>query len=417
MRHLGNVVAAAVLGMALLLGSGNSAQAEEPVVPDPTPTPTQPATTESPDPVATTKPVTKRPTAQAVNRRRITIGINAKANGVFVRGEKFWVRGRVYSAANRPVGHKKLTLYAYVGARIKKLAVVRTKANGTYAYAVRPTYTTGFKALIGTLKSPKVKAVRTTAPRTLAQRASELGFALGAPAAGAVTRGTYTYRRYTHGMLVQTGTRTWLVRGDFRSEYLKVGGTPGRLGVPSVDEMCGLKEGACIQRFAGGAIYRNARAKDRVTHAFGARNYANLAATALSQVGYREPSPRKSKYSKWMKRTGPADAWCGYFASWVSAASGHGTAVVKAKSYASMVRAERKRGRTTKQPAIGRLAYTGYFRKGVASHVGIVVKYDATHVWTVEGNVSSGGGMKHPRGVHVVKRTRSWVVFYANPRF
>ncbi len=52
-----------------------------------------------------------------------------------------------------------------------------------------------------------------------------------------------------------------------------------------------------------------------------------------------------------------------------------------------------------------------------ATHIGIVYKYDRRYSWSIEGNVSAGGRSANPRGVHLVKRKRSSVVFYANPRF
>lgn len=360
---------------------------------------------------------TARTVVTVVSGRRVTLGINAGGNASFASGEQFWLRGQVRSTSNRPLARQKVTLYSYGGSHRSVLAQLTSDLNGRISYAIRPSATTQFRATSGSLVSPKIKATRTTKARTLAQRAVELGSILGAPKSGEVATGSAIYRRYARGMLVQTGARTWLVRGEIQKEYARRNSVTGVLGVPASDERCGLKEGACLQRFQHGAAYTNVHAKDRTTSAIAPGAYADLVVTALSQVGYREPRPRKSKYSKWIHRTGIADAWCGYFVSWVSVASGHGSAVVKSKSFDGMLAAERKRGRMTHTPGIGRLAYLGYFQTGVASHVGIVVKFTAKDVWTVEGNVSAGGGMNHPRGVHIVKRHRTKVVFYAKPRW
>ena len=146
--------------------------------------------------------------------------MNAGGNALFADGEQFWLRAQVRSAANRPLARQKVTLYSYVGSHRLLLAQLTSDVNGRISLAVR-----------------------TAAARTLEQRAVELGSIIGAPTAGKVVT--------------------------------------GGLGVPTSNERCGLKEGACLQRF---------------------------------------------------QRTGIADAWCGYFVSWVSVASGHGSAVVKSKS-------------------------------------------------------------------------------------
>ena len=358
-----------------------------------------------------------RTVVTVVSARRVALGINAGRNASFASGEKFWLRGQVRSTSNRPLARQKVTLYSYVGSHRSVLAQLMSDVNGRISYAMRPSATTQFRATSGSLVSPLITATRTTTPRTLAQRALELGSILGAPQTEEVATGATTYRRYARGMLVQTRSRTWLVRGEIQKEYVRRNAVLGDLGVPASDERCGLMEDACLQRFKHGAAYTNVHAKDRTTSAIAPGAYAELVATALSQLGYREPHPRKSKYSKWIHRTGIADAWCGYFASWVSVASGHGSAVVKSKSFAGMLAAERKRGRMTHTPIVGRLAYLGYFKSGAASHVGIVVKFTAKHVWTIEGNVSASGGMKHPRGVHFAKHNRAKVVFYAKPRW
>lgn len=357
-------------------------------------------------------------TAAAKPVPRVTLSINsAGKDAVYAGGEKLWVRGQVRDKANKPVPHEKVTLYSYVGGKRKTLAHPTSNANGTFTYSGRPAKTMQFRATYGDLVSPKVTAKRITQARTLGAREKELEFLLGAAKQAPQAFGSGIYRKYAHGTLVQTGSRTWLVRGEILTEYLRRDGVKGKLGVPQADEKCRLMEGACLQRFSKGTVYTNKHAKDRTTSAVATGPAADLVATALSQVGYREPSPRKSKYNKWIHRTGVSDAWCGYFAAWVSVASGHGSAVVKAKTFAGMVSAEKKRHRLKKSPAIGRLAYIDYFRNGKPTHVGIVYKFSSKHIWTIEGNVSAGGGSQQPRGVHKVMRSRSRVVTYASPRW
>jgi hypothetical protein len=196
------------------------------------------------------------------------------------------------------------------------------------------------------------------------------------------------------------------------------GGPGHKLGAPTEDAECGLLERACLQHFAKGAIYTNTKAPDTSVAQDGPDGrLAGLVAVARSQVGYREPSYRHSKYSRWMGRTGPNDPWCGYFVSWLSHASGDGRAVVRAARFPAQIRAEKARKRTGSKPAIGRLAYIDLFNDGRTKHVGIVSKFDRTHVWIVEGNVDARGKSSLPRGVHIVKRSRERVNFYASPRF
>lgn len=46
-----------------------------------------------------------------------------------------------------------------------------------------------------------------------------------------------------------------LVRGMIRGQYAALGWETSQLGYPTVDEVCGLKEGGCAEHFQGGSIY------------------------------------------------------------------------------------------------------------------------------------------------------------------
>jgi hypothetical protein len=241
---------------------------------------------------------------------------------------------------------------------------------------------------------------------------------LGAATSGVEARAGLRWRSYRRGMLVERGGVAWLLRERVWREYRQQGGPTGRIGAPTRDARCGLLEGACLQQFTTGAIYTNPKARDTAVAQHGPDNrLAGLVAVARSQVGYREPGYRKSKYNRWMKQTGLDDPWCGYFVSWLSHASGDGRAVARAARFPDQIKAEKKRKATTSKPAVGRLAYIDLFNDGRTKHVGIVSRFDSKHVWVVEGNVDARGKSSTPRGVHVVKRSRDRVNFYATPQF
>ncbi len=337
---------------------------------------------------------------------------------VFTR-ENLWLRGRVLTTRGNPHARAKVTIYRDTKKGRTKVATVRTSSTGWYSWSPRDAKPGRYRAHVSSARySAKVTVKRSTGRRTLASREQSMAFLLGARMGSVHSSGSITWREFSKATLVQRGTRTWVVRQPALAELRSRGGPAGSLGAPTGDVRCGLPEGGCLQQFRTGAVYVNKKAKHPVTSAVSSKlGAADLLAVARSQVGYREPKPRKSKYNKWIKRTGPYDPWCGYFVSWLAHAGGKPGSIIKAKSFGALLTAERKRGRTSKTAKVGRLAYVGYFSKGTASHVGIVTKVEGDHVWTIEGNVSAGGGMKHPRGVHVVKRHKSSVVFYADPRY
>ncbi len=351
--------------------------------------------------------------------RYVSLLVNSGYGTRVVAGENFWLRGRVLDGRGAPDPGTTVRIYRYSGSGRTKVATVRTGSSGGFAWSPQDRRTGTYRAQVSSVRFSAKQAVRAGGgTRTLGQRATSLGFLLGAPTSDVRAGGGRTWRTYERGTLVQTGARTWLVRGTFLEELASRGGPGGSLGAPTGDVRCGLPEGGCLQQFRTGAIYGNPKAKDTLTSAVSPTlGAADLLAVARSQVGYREPQPRKSKYNRWIGRTGKYDPWCGFFVSWLAHAGGKPGSVIKATSFKKLLDAERKRGRTSRTPKVGRLAYIGYFSKGTASHVGIVTQVSSTHVWTIEGNVSAGGGMKHPRGVHVVKRPKSRIVFYADPRY
>lgn len=397
-----------------------AAPSEEPAV-EPSREPAaapKPAPTRAQARASALKPAAK--TAAAPKRKYwVSIRLNSGNETRVLTRENFWLRGRVYTTQGKPQSNVKVRIYRDTKKSRTKVATVRTQKNGSWIWSPTNRRAGKYRAVVTKVRySAKVTVKPRTGTRTLASREASLSFLLGSKRGGVQRSGSITWREYSKAFLIQHGSRTWVVRGAAVGELRRNGGPAGRLGAPTGDARCGLPEGGCLQQFRTGAVYVNKKAKDKVTSAVAStRGAADLVAVAKSQIGYRESSPRKSKYNRWVGRTGPRDPWCGFFVSWLAHAAGKPGSVIKATSYPALLRAERKRGRTTKTPRVGRLAYIGYFSKGTPTHVGIVSKVEGDHVWTIEGNVSSGGGTKHPRGVHLVKRHKSYVVFYADPKY
>lgn len=349
--------------------------------------------------------------------RVLTLTMNSGVDTSFVRGETVWLGGSLKSGSGARISGRTVELFRVTSNGRTRLDTQRTAKDGSYRLALRPRSGATYVASVGSLRSKSLKLTRVTR-RSLEQREASLRPMLGPETSGIESHGDVRWRSYRDGVLVERRGVTWVVRGRAWREYRERGGPTHSLGAPTQDAVCGLLEGACLQRFATGAIYTNPKAKDAAVSQEGPdARLAGLVAVARSQVGYREPSYRHSKYSRWMGHTGPNDPWCGYFVSWLSYASGDGKAVVRAARFPAQIRAEKARRSTTSKPAIGRLAYIDLFDDGRTKHVGIVSKFDDKHVWIVEGNVDARGKSSLPRGVHVVKRSRERVNFYATPRF
>jgi hypothetical protein len=359
--------------------------------------------------------MTAAPSA-AAGGRTLTLVMNSGADASFVRGETIWLGGTLATASGTPMAGRRVVVHRLTSKGRERVDSRRTGKNGSYRFSLTPRSGATYVASVGTVRSKALRLTRTN-QRSLEQREASLGSELGAATSGVEVGDGTRWRSYRRGMLVERRGVTWLVRARAWSEYRRQGGPAGKLGAPDRDATCGLLEGACVQHFTSGAIYTNPNAKDTsVAQAAPDGRLAGLVAVARSQVGYKEPSYRHSKYNRWMGRTGPNDPWCGYFVSWLSHASGDGRAVVRATTFPAQIRQEKGRRSITSKPAVGRLAYIDLFDDGRTKHVGIVSRFDAKHVWIVEGNVDARGKSSLPRGVHVVKRSRDRVNYYATPR-
>ncbi|MFF9124347.1 CHAP domain-containing protein [Streptomyces sp. NPDC014889] len=144
---------------------------------------------------------------------------------------------------------------------------------------------------------------------------------------------------------------------------------------------------------------------------------------AKGEVGYHEGYSgghwtNKQKYSpavpglEWSQN----QAWCATFASWCFQEAGmpKGSYPVTA-SCALGVSWWKQQKRFSEYPAIGAQVFFG---PGGGSHTGLVYAYDATYIYTVEGNTNSSGSAEGD-GVYLKKRLRRdpYVYGYGYPAY
>jgi hypothetical protein len=150
---------------------------------------------------------------------------------------------------------------------------------------------------------------------------------------------------------------------------------------------------------------------------------ADTIRVAKSQVGYHEGYSgghwtNQQKYSpavpslEWSQN----QAWCATFCSWVFQEAGmaKGSYPVTA-SCALGVAWWKKANRFSEYPAIGAQVFFG---PGGGSHTGLVYAYDATYIYTVEGNTNTSGSAEGD-GVYLKKRARrdAYVYGYGYPSY
>lgn len=130
---------------------------------------------------------------------------------------------------------------------------------------------------------------------------------------------------------------------------------------------------------------------------------------ATSQVGYREGRKTNGdwnndqKYSDQLPGFAWSDfqAWCATFAQWclwqVGVAVPPGA---RSAGCAISVAAYKRAGRFTEYPGKG---FQVFFGPHGGTHTGIVQSYDATYIYTIEGNTNDNGS---PEGNGVYKKKR-----------
>jgi hypothetical protein len=131
---------------------------------------------------------------------------------------------------------------------------------------------------------------------------------------------------------------------------------------------------------------------------------------AQSQVGYQEGRSgghwnNHQKYSDQVPGLAWSDGqpWCCTFANWCFVQGGIAVpAGALTASCSAGVAAYKKVKRFTEYPVTGAQVFYG---KGGGTHTGIVLRWDDTSIWAVEGNTNTSGSAEGD-GVYVKKRAR-----------
>ncbi|WP_411120612.1 peptidoglycan-binding protein [Streptomyces sp. x-19] len=108
-------------------------------------------------------------------------------------------------------------------------------------------------------------------------------------------------------------------------------------------------------------------------------------------------------------------AWCATFVSWCAMKAGLAALYPRTASCLTGVSWFKQRKRFSAYPAIGAQVFYG---NGGGAHTGLVYDYDATWIFTIEGNTNADGSAEGD-GVYLKKRRRtdSYVFGYGYPAF
>jgi hypothetical protein len=368
-----------------------------------------------------------------------TYSLTAKASQeVFRTGDGVFFTGTLRKGDDRVRNRIVNLVRLSAEGKATTVASTTTSSSGGYSLPTSPTSsgryyvrTTGKDAV----RSPVLTLRWTRANQRLEERASVLASRLGAAKGGVKSLSktasrkldksatSVRYRQYAKGMLVEvvrSGVRrTWFVPSKIASRYRSTGGPQGAFGLPRRDARCVTLESGCIQKFSKVTVYQSATASSAHYQA-GTGRRAEYLATARSQVGYREPSWRGSKYNTWV---GASNAWCGIFQSWVAAASGNPDLVPAKTTFPSLVSYAKKNMKTYSpkskktKPRAGTLVFFDFrsSRPTSATHVGVLLSRSGGKLKVLEGNSSSGATFTNKRGVYIHTRYVADVLFYADP--
>jgi hypothetical protein len=140
---------------------------------------------------------------------------------------------------------------------------------------------------------------------------------------------------------------------------------------------------------------------------------------AKHQVGFREGKNNHTKFAAELIKRKIAQPWwqnqpwCETFLAWAFVEAGYRKLAPMTPGCATAVAWFRARKRVNQYPAIGAQVFFG---RGGGEHVGLVYKYDPTHIWTVEGNTNDNGSSEGI-GVFLKKRTRKSAFGYGYPKY
>lgn len=375
--------------------------------------------------------------AAVTSRSAVTLNVS---QSVLRKGERVWIAGKVKVGSK--VAPKRTVVIerrSSAGAAWKTATTVKTRSTGKFTVELRPTKTFEYRARVAATTgagaaTSKVKKVKFTSnKRNMNARANLLGSRLGKPTtkikslSGAQRKATKVkkvkavqHRKFANGTLVKvrtSKTRTWLVSDKIEQVYRAAGGPTGKYGVPVQDAKCGLIEQGCIQRFSKGTIYSN-KSKTKATGAVVTGRKGEVIAAARSQVGYKYHYSNSSvQHTKFNSFMGNTKAWCSFFTSWASAASGNGTLIPKSKSFTTFKADVNRTMKTGHTPKVGALVFFNtYAPAGVPTHAGIVASISGSTIRVIDGNTVGNLPPNH-RGVLERDWPKSRALFYAYPNY
>lgn len=236
-------------------------------------------------------------------------------------------------------------------------------------------------------------------------------------------------RGKTHRVGLYCNTNYWLNRDNtsYCGDFLWVAHYGVSAGKPGVEHRWTLHQytdkpvDKNVARFSSRAAMREWADKGGDSPATpkpsGASQAAKVVSVAKAEVGYREGRNNYQKYSPnvpnlaWSQN----QPWCQTFQAWVAIKAG--TAAIEPRTASCRVAADwfKARKQFSYYPAIGAHVFFG---PGGGTHVGRVYRYDATYVWTIEGNTNTDGSAEG-NGVYLKKRRRrdSYLYGYGMPAF
>lgn len=367
------------------------------------------------------------PTATAAPAA-VEITFRASSQATLV-GERVYFDGHVKYASGKPaagatvVGRKR----GPGASSDSTIRTVTTSSTGHFVFTDRPSADTQYVAVVrGTSSVERTASGRLTVDvsasghRNLNERTAQIGRFLGSPTGSVTAIPGYAFQKFDRGIIIKVkrsaGARTWAVTGRMYNAWQRYGGLDGRLRHPVQDVQCDLLESGCIQRFAGGSLYYN-RNTSGVTVLTGTGRWTELGVVAKSQVGYREPAWRQSKYNTWI---GSNTAWCGVFQQWVATASGNPELLPRGAVFSSWSNEVKQTFPTSRTPRPGDLMFMNFGGAGTpsgATHVGLVARVNGNRLLVFEGNTTTTTGSSADRGVVLKVRSASQAVFFARPRY
>lgn len=369
--------------------------------------------------VAAPSPVVAAPAA-------VTITLRASSQST-LDGERVYFDGHVkYSTGEPAVGVTVVARKRGPGASSDStIRTVTTSGTGHFVFTDRPSVRTQYVAVVrGTsavARTPSQRLtvqVATSGHRNLNVRTAQIGRFLGSATGPVTIIPGYAYQKFDRGIIIKVnrraGARTWAVTGRMYQAWQGYGGLNGRLRHPVQDVQCDLLENGCIQRFAGGSLYYN-RNTSKVFPLVGTGRWTELGVVAKSQVGYREPAWRQSKYNAWI---GSNTAWCGVFQQWVATASGNPELLPRGAVFSSWAYRIRQTFPTPRSPRPGDLMFMNFGGGNTpsgATHVGLVARVNGNRLLVYEGNTSDGS--LPGRRVVLKVRSASQAVFFARPSY